>query len=62
MAMSFFSSNESSNAKVQKRDAISGAKYLRDRRFKDIAANNDSHFGGREDEKKRRFKKFAKRV
>ena len=58
----FATDSESTDARIQKRGAVSGVKYLKDKRFRAIAADNNNRFGDRTDEQKRRFKKFAKRV
>ena len=59
---SMFASDDKTDNK-NKGVAPSGSQYIHNSRFKAIASSNDSYFGGgHNDDQKRRFKKFAKRV
>ena len=62
--MSLFASDENTGTdKKVKHKGYYDPKYLRAGRYLATVASNDSYFGGgHNDDQKRRFKKFAKRI
>ena len=58
-----FSGDDTDEGKKTKNKGYYDSKYLRNNRYLATVASNDSYFGGgHNDDQKRRFKKFAKRI